>query len=378
MPCSHVCNKWQRGYRWKDYWSNTTRPSSNAWSYDMLKWYLRMLLWIGLSIMCHVIKLEKNLTTKFQDVFYALSHRGIQFLNNCLDKVVSLHPELHISVNASMKAYGTHVTTRAAYHDLTCGISTNAILLALRRFLARRRVPLTLYSNSALPFRTPSWYLLDIALLLSTHPRQFISLGMSWDGWWERLIRSFKSSLRKVPEKSMLNSEETLTVLLEAEAVVNSKPLTYTYMDSKEPSPICTAHFLVGRSLLASKVQTNNDYEARSAQATRCDISSKWWYHQKLTDHLWIRWKREYLLELRALHLYQAHPSSCLQVDDMVIIEEPGISRGVWPLGQIVEIYPLLRWNNPSLPSESPRWQVLKTSTEVVQAQVVPLYWEYV
>ncbi|KAH7945412.1 hypothetical protein HPB49_010720 [Dermacentor silvarum] len=86
--------------------------------------------------------------------------------------------------------------------------------------------------------------------------------------------------------------------------------------------------------------RTNSDDEARSAPATRRDLSKKLRYRQKLTDHLWIRWKKEYLLELRALHLYPSHPSSCLQVDNVVLIEEPNISRGIWPLGQVVDAYP--------------------------------------
>lgn len=181
------------------------------------------------------------------------------------------------------------------------------------------------------------------AAFLLTHRIEwkFIVPGAPWwGGWWERLVRTVKSSLRKLMRKSKLTSEQTETMLLEVEAVVNSRPLTYTYTDAKEPSPICPAHFLVGRSLLASPERPNNDYDAISPQTTRSDISKKLRHRQKLIDHLWMRWKKEYLLELRALHLYPAHPSSCLRVDDVVIIEEPGISRGVWPLGRVTDVYP--------------------------------------
>ncbi|KAH7954765.1 hypothetical protein HPB49_021650 [Dermacentor silvarum] len=70
------------------------------------------------------------------------------------------------------------------------------------------------------------------------------------------------------------------------------------------------------------------------------DLSKKLRYRQKLVDQLWIRWKKKYLLELRALHIYPSHPSSCLQVDDAVLIEEPNMSRGIWPLGRVVDVFP--------------------------------------
>ncbi|KAH7965195.1 hypothetical protein HPB49_004625 [Dermacentor silvarum] len=113
--------------------------------------------------------------------------------------------------------------------------------------------------------------------------------GAPWcGGWWERLIRSVKSSLCNLLGKSKLNHEQTQTVLLEVEAVINSRPLTYTYTDAGEPPPPSTAHFLVGSLFLASPERTNSDDEARSAQATRRHLSKKFRYRQKFVDHLWI------------------------------------------------------------------------------------------
>ncbi|KAH7977827.1 hypothetical protein HPB49_003704 [Dermacentor silvarum] len=75
-----------------------------------------------------------------------------------------------------------------------------------------------------------------------------------------------------------------------------------------------------------------------SPRFIRHSLSPRAGYH-KLVDHVWIRWKKEYLLELRALHLYPSHPSSSLQVDDVVLIEEPNMSRGIWPLGRVVDVF---------------------------------------
>ena len=52
-----------------------------------------------------------------------------------------------------------------------------------------------------------------------------------WGGFYERLVRSVKSTLRKVLGKKTLTYEELLTVLCEVEAVINSRPLTYATED---------------------------------------------------------------------------------------------------------------------------------------------------
>ncbi|XP_035222580.1 uncharacterized protein LOC118195385 [Stegodyphus dumicola] len=43
--------------------------------------------------------------------------------------------------------------------------------------------------------------------------------------------------------------EELETVLIEIEAILNSRPLTYVYSEVGEPEPLTPAHFLVGRRL---------------------------------------------------------------------------------------------------------------------------------
>lgn len=147
--------------------------------------------------------------------------------------------------------------------------------------------------------------------------------------------------------KCKLESEQTEIVLLAEDAFLNSRPLTCTYTDTK-------------RSSLASPQRTN-DYEARSAQATRRD-SKKLRYCQKLVDHQWIRWKKEHLLW--ALHLCPAYLSSSL-------VKAIWWSRS-FAFWQMVlranhRRLPWSRWHNSSTPSESLRKQVFKnTCTQIL------------
>ncbi len=52
--------------------------------------------------------------------------------------------------------------------------------------------------------------------------------------FWERLVRSAKTCLKRVS----LNFEELTTMLAEVEAVLNSTPLSYVHSDVSEPQPL--------------------------------------------------------------------------------------------------------------------------------------------
>ena len=50
--------------------------------------------------------------------------------------------------------------------------------------------------------------------------------------------------------KAYLNMIELNTILIEVEAVLNSRPLTYSYVDINDASPLTPSHFLCGHRLL--------------------------------------------------------------------------------------------------------------------------------
>lgn len=68
-----------------------------------------------------------------------------------------------------------------------------------------------------------------------------------WGGFWERLVRSVQTCLRKILGKASLSFELT-TILMEVKAELNSRPLSYVHEDASEPQPLAPAHFLVGKN----------------------------------------------------------------------------------------------------------------------------------
>lgn len=114
-------------------------------------------------------------------------------------------------------------------------------------------------------------------------------------GFFERMIKSTECCLKKTLGKTRLTYEELLTVLTEVECILNSRPLTYLYPDDLE-EPLTPSQLISGRRLLSLPDKTRSGADNSSTRET---VTSKAKYLQRLMDHLWNRWRREYIPALR-------------------------------------------------------------------------------
>lgn len=137
------------------------------------------------------------------------------------------------------------------------------------------------------------------------------------------MVRCVKTSLKKVLGRSYLKFEELITVLTEVEAVLNSRPLTFVYSEVSEPSPLTPAHFLVGKRLTTLP----RSEPPSIVSASSLDIQRRWKHRQKVTDHFWNRWRREYLNELRSAHHSRPVLSRTLKEGDFVLVDEHLLPR---------------------------------------------------
>ena len=97
-----------------------------------------------------------------------------------------------------------------------------------------------------------------------------------------------KLLLRKNTKDRTLRVDELQTLLLEAAAVMNSRPLCPIETPSDDGvEPLTPAHFLAGGLLTSLPVDVS--------PPTHYTYSRRWSYLQGLTADLWKRWKQEYL-----------------------------------------------------------------------------------
>ncbi|XP_062616210.1 uncharacterized protein LOC134277925 [Saccostrea cucullata] len=246
---------------------------------------------------------------------------------------------LHVKVNRQTKkmyiCLFTCATTRAVHLELVQDLSTETFVLAFKRFITNKGMPHTIYSDNGSTFLPAQRCVMEETGLNINW--KFIPKGAPWHGgFWERLIRITKTTLRKILGKALVNETVLRTILCETEAAINDRPLTYVSSDIKDPQPLTPSLLLNGRRALpkyfCGPEKDLHDEETNQEQLTKTFIRK-----QKLLFDLSQRWKREYLTSLREHHRCIGNNVQTLKVGDVVQIYDT-CPRVNWRLGMITEL----------------------------------------
>ena len=235
----------------------------------------------------------------------------------------------------------TCAVLRAVDLDTVPDLTAEAFIRNFRRFAARRGLPRELNSDNGKTFVSASMILR--ALFNSPAVRRHLAKrgvkwtfnlerAPGWGGYFERLVQSVKRCLKKILKNAKVISEELQTVLAEIEATLNSRPLTFVSSGEIE-EPLTPYHLLCGRRLLAMPNQEEIEISQLNAKEARGRVALL----ERLKDHFWIRWRNEYLLELRNSHRLKMKDAEgqTVAVGDVVIIHEDGVHQGLWKLGRV-------------------------------------------
>ncbi|XP_021966036.1 uncharacterized protein LOC110861240 [Folsomia candida] len=244
------------------------------------------------------------------------------------------------------KRYGalfTCLVTRAVHLEIAHSLSTDSCILAIRRFIGRRGCPVHLYSDNGTNFRG-AHNELKTALQEISQPQmqnECATRGITWHwnppsaphfgGSWERLVRSVKTALGKVLLQKNLKDESLYTLLVEAEHVVNSHPLTHVSIDPDDPEALTPNHFLLGRS--------SNPQPAGNFSPTDLTSYKQWRATQELANKFWRRWIQEYLPTLLRREKWDL-PTTPIEEGDVVVEVNATLDRNQWPLGKVVKTFP--------------------------------------
>lgn len=271
------------------------------------------------------------------------------------DRVQPTKPFSHIGIDfagplyirsggTAKKAYILLITcsaTRALHLELTTDLSTDRFLMALQRFVGRRGLPHTIYSDNGQTFHAANKELKEFgSVLLDPRTHQYLAhhnvtwkfippRAAWWGGWWERMVGSVKRCLRKTLGKLQTDEEQTNTLLVSIEAALNSRPLT----KADDQNTLTPAHFLTGERLTTIP-------SGQTAAATS-NLSKLYRLRQKIADDFWRRWTKDYLLELRSFHTRRnPRKSAELKIGDVVLLQEDHIRRHMWKLARVEGLRP--------------------------------------
>jgi hypothetical protein len=272
------------------------------------------------------------------------------FYTSGVDFCGPFHVKIKRTVEKIYVALFTCAITRAVHLEVVSDLSTKKFLMSLRRFCSRRGLVKTLYSDNA---RTLERAAKDIAHLFNMVNDTEVSAYLVsqktewkficprspwWGGFYERLMRSIKNSMRAVLGNSLVTIEEFQTVLCETEALLNSRPLTRVGTDPEEALCLTPAHFLIGKNLTTlppgGKLSDDKIVESNSEV-----LGKRWRNRRQLTNSLSNRLRHEYLLQLKTVNQLRGVPTTPLKVGEVVILADDGKSRLNWERGVITECH---------------------------------------
>lgn len=234
------------------------------------------------------------------------------------------------------------LTTRAVHLDLIPSMDTDAFLMALRRFVARRGKPKEILCDQGTNFRGGERELQEAFQALHPDLKEQLACQQikfifnppgspHFGGCWEREIRSLKTALQVIIGAQIVTEEVLHTVLIEIEGMLNSKPLGYISSEVADPDPVTPNYLLMGRRD-ASLPQVI--YDSPEILGRR-----RWRHSQILADHFWQNFLKYYLPGLQARQKWQTD-SANLQVGDVVMIVDNQLPRALWPVGKVSQVFP--------------------------------------
>jgi len=248
---------------------------------------------------------------------------------------------------SELKRYGiiyTCLNSRACHLESVNSMDTDSFIMCLRRFISRRGPVRLVRCDNGTNFVGARNELakaineLDdqaIKTYLIKQNSDFISWkfnpphASNFGGVWERLIRSTRSILDSLlsTHGQSLNDESFRTLLVEIEAVLNSRPLTVECLnDVESPTPLTPNHLLTMKS---------NIVMPPPGHFERVDVYSRkrWRRVQHICNEFWSRWRKEYVQLLQTRQKWNDTKRN-LQTGDIVLVKED-TKRNDWKLAVV-------------------------------------------
>ncbi|GFW54349.1 integrase catalytic domain-containing protein [Trichonephila clavipes] len=278
------------------------------------------------------------------DLPYVNKHPAILPGNHNLTVQIIVHfhrKNLHTS--ASLSSPRLPVQLFCDSHR-NCQILHDAFIATLKKDFSRRGKCAKLYSDNGKTFVGANKELKRFLKLIEDSDDNlagFLSAeGIEWKfipprapsfgGLWEASVKSIKYHLKRVVSGSNLTYEEFLTVCIQIEGILNSRPLCPLSSNLDDLNALTPAHFLIGRSM--TSVVEPNLIELKE------NALKKWQRITRLVQLIWNKWHRCYLSELQQHNKWQFKKQN-VNVGDLVVLIEDNMPTFKWPLGRITENY---------------------------------------
>lgn len=235
------------------------------------------------------------------------------------------------------------LAVKAVHIELVTDMSSDTFLAALNRFIARRGKPVNIFSDNGKCFvgacnelarflKQNSNYISSQASNLSINFKFSPAYSPHFNGLAEGSVKSVKYHLKRVTSSANLTYEEMNTVLVQIEAILNSRPLTPMSSDPSDLTALTPSHFLIGRTIsLLPSPQLKESAAVHSL--------SRYMRTQQMKIHFWNRFYKEYLSELQKRQKWRKQGEQ-LQLGEMVLVKDDRLLPNQWLMGRVTCLHP--------------------------------------
>lgn len=237
------------------------------------------------------------------------------------------------------------LSTRCIHIEVSENTTTQSFIACLKRFVARRGVCSTIYSDNASYFRCASHELHELYKMFrnETSYSQLIEytnhLSINWKftvplashmgGVYEICIKQTKTLLKRKLGNCRMTYTELYTLLCQIESILNSRPLCAVSDLPDDLNYLSPGHFIIGSTLL--------DIPEPNFANISDNKLTNW---QKLTNikqQFWKDFYKSYLSELQTRQKWFKE-SRNLEVGDLVLIKDENTPPAIWPVGRVINV----------------------------------------
>ena len=267
------------------------------------------------------------------------------FFNTAMDMFGPLHIKLNRkTLKEAQVIIFTCMTTRAVHLELVTDKTSDAFLMAFRRFASLRGHPCICWSDCGTNFVGAQGYLKEIMRSWNVPKIEgVLSEDFSCDFKWkwntphashqngvvETLIKSVRQSLNATCKNQAFTEEQWRTFLAETTYVINGRPL-YPSSDSIwESPPITPNDILIGHHLSIPQPEPEERINPRHLLRSTENRVNEFW-------RCWMRYFAPNLLPRNKWFRTREN----LQVDDLVLEIDPNHKRSQWKMARVIATYP--------------------------------------
>jgi hypothetical protein len=238
------------------------------------------------------------------------------------------------------------MATKVIHLELVTDLTSATFIACLQRFISRRGRPQKMHSDNGTNFIGAKSDLQELKVLFNRQNQSKIGdfcagEGIEWNtipprashfgGEWEAGIKSMKFHYKRIVGNANLTYEETLTLLVQIESILNSRPINAMSNDPNDFNPLTPAHFLIGRSLTSFP------------EPDLCEVNtyrlSRWERIVQIRQHFWKRFSQEYVTSLQQRSKwFKTKPK--IVPGMLVLLKEDNQPSLKWKLGRITDVHP--------------------------------------